>query len=83
MLTTCLSCRRPHTPQDSDLNGVVDVRYTGGARMLLLIEVGTGRWRIKIPVMVSGEQQGGGRAVWCESGRRFDDSTGLQYRAVA
>lgn len=41
--------------QDSDLNGVVDVRYTGGARMLLLIEVGTGRWRIKIPVMVSGE----------------------------
>jgi hypothetical protein len=41
-------------PQDSDLNGVVDVRYTGGARMLLLIEVGTGRWRIKIPVMVSG-----------------------------
>lgn len=23
--------------------------------MLLLIEVGTGRWRIKIPVMVSGE----------------------------
>ena len=36
------------------MNGVVDVRYTGGARMLLLIEVGTGSWRIKIPVMVSG-----------------------------
>ena len=34
-------------PQDSDLNGVVDVRYTGGARMLLLIEVGQGRWRFK------------------------------------
>lgn len=47
-------CMALHVPQDSDLNGVVDVRYTGGARMLLLIEVGTGRWRIKIPVMVSG-----------------------------
>jgi Ca2+-dependent lipid-binding protein len=45
--------RRRTSRKDSDLNGVVDVRYTGGARMLLLIEVGTGRWRIKIPVMVS------------------------------
>lgn len=26
---------------------MVDVRYTGGARMLLLIEVGQGRWRFK------------------------------------
>ncbi len=34
--------------QDSDLTGVVDVRYCGGARMVLLIEVGTGRWRIKV-----------------------------------
>lgn len=53
MHSRCFGCAL----QDSDLNGVVDVRYTGGARMLLLIEVGTGRWRIKIPVMVSGEQQ--------------------------
>jgi Ca2+-dependent lipid-binding protein len=45
--------RRRTSRKDSDLNGVVDVRYTGGARMLLLIEVGTGRWRVKIPVMVS------------------------------
>ncbi|KAL4440462.1 hypothetical protein ABPG75_003463 [Micractinium tetrahymenae] len=45
--------RRRTSRKDSDLNGVVDVRYTGGARMLLLIEVGTGRWRIKIPVLVS------------------------------
>lgn len=39
--------------QDSDLNGVVDVRYTGGAKLLLLIEVGQGRWRFKVPVLVS------------------------------
>ena len=39
--------------QDSDLNGIVDVRYTGGARMLLLIEVGTGRFKVKVPVLVS------------------------------
>ena len=26
---------------------MVDVRYTGGTRMLLLIEVGQGRWRFK------------------------------------
>jgi hypothetical protein len=32
---------------------VADVRYTGGARMLLLIECGTGRWRVKVPVLVS------------------------------
>ena len=29
--------------QDSDLNGVVAVRYTGGARLLLLIELGRKR----------------------------------------
>lgn len=45
--------RRRNSRKDSDLNGVVDVRYTGGARMLLLIECGTGRWRIKVPVLVS------------------------------
>lgn len=45
--------RRRSSRKDSDLTGVVDVRYTGGARMLLLLECGTGRWRIKIPVMVT------------------------------
>lgn len=45
--------RRRNSRKDSDLTGVVDVRYTGGVRMLLLIECGTGRWRIKVPVMVS------------------------------
>ncbi len=39
--------------QDSDLNGVVDLRYTGGARMLLMLELGEGRWRFKVPVLVS------------------------------
>ena len=40
--------------QDSDLNGVVAVRYTGGARMLLLIELGRhrrGGMRIKVPAI--------------------------------
>eukprot|EP00884_Botryococcus_braunii_P009554 jgi/Botrbrau1/185/Bobra.0022s0165.1 len=45
--------RRRQSRKDSDLNGVVDVRYTGGARMLLLLVVGQGRWRVKIPVLVS------------------------------
>ena len=45
--------RRRTSRKDSDLNGVVDVRYTGGARMLLLIEVGQGRWRVRVPVLVS------------------------------
>lgn len=40
--------RRRSSRKDSDLNGVVDVRYTGGARMLLQLEVGQGRWRIKV-----------------------------------
>ena len=39
--------------QDSDLNGIVDVRYTGGARMLLQIEVGAGRLKVQVPVLVS------------------------------
>lgn len=34
--------------QDSDLTGVVDLRYTGGARMLLMLEIGEGRWRFKV-----------------------------------
>lgn len=40
--------RRRSSRKDSDLNGVVDVRYTGGAKMLLQLEVGQGRWRIKV-----------------------------------
>jgi hypothetical protein len=36
--------------QDSDLNGVVDVRYTGGARMLLLIELGRRKSKMRIKV---------------------------------
>ncbi len=42
----------PDSTQDSDLNGVVAVRYTGGARMLLLIELGRqgkSRMRVKVP----------------------------------
>ncbi len=31
----------------------MDVRYTGGARMLLLIEIGRGAWTVKVPVLVS------------------------------
>lgn len=45
--------RRRNSRKDSDLNGVFDVRYTGGARMLLALEVGEGRWRFKVPVLVS------------------------------
>jgi hypothetical protein len=43
----------PATPdalQDSDLNGVVDIRYTGGARMLLLIELGRRKSKMRIKV---------------------------------
>ena len=43
--------RRRSSRKDSDLNGVVDVRYTGGARMLLQLEVGQGRWRLKVSGM--------------------------------
>ncbi|CAD7700131.1 unnamed protein product [Ostreobium quekettii] len=45
--------RRRSSRKDSDLNAVVDVRYTGGMRMLLVLEVGGGRWRLKVPVVVS------------------------------
>ena len=47
------SMRRRTSRKDSDLNGVVALRYTGGARMLLMLEVGSGRWRVKVPVLVS------------------------------
>ena len=40
--------RRRTSRKDSDLNAVVDVRYTGGARMLLMLEVGGGRWLTKV-----------------------------------
>lgn len=40
--------RRRPSRKDSDLNGVVDVRYTGGARMLLMLEVGGGQWRLQV-----------------------------------
>lgn len=39
-----------HTVQDSDLNGVVAIRYTGGARMLLLIELGRRKNKMRIKV---------------------------------
>lgn len=45
----CLSnMRRRTSRKDSDLNAVVDVRYTGGARMLLMLEVGGGQWRLQV-----------------------------------
>lgn len=40
----------PDALQDSDLNGVVDIRYTGGARMLLLIELGRRKSKMRIKV---------------------------------
>ncbi|GFH15903.1 uncharacterized protein HaLaN_12226, partial [Haematococcus lacustris] len=45
--------KRRHSRKDSDLHGVVDLRYAGGVRMLLMLEVGEGRWRLKVPVLVS------------------------------
>jgi hypothetical protein len=48
--------KRRTSRKDSDLNGVVDVRYTGGARMVLSVELGTSQnrlYRLKVPVMVS------------------------------
>lgn len=47
--------KRRSSRKDSDLNGVVDVRYTGGARMVLSIEIGAKNrnYRLKVPVMVS------------------------------
>jgi hypothetical protein len=32
--------RRRNSRKDSDLTGVVDLRYTGGARLLLMLELG-------------------------------------------
>ena len=45
--------RRRSSRKDSDLTGVVDLRYTGGARLLLMLELGGGRWRFRLPVLVS------------------------------
>ena len=44
------SWRLVYMLQDSDLNGVVDIRYTGGARMLLLIELGRRKSKMRIKV---------------------------------
>ncbi len=69
--------RRRSSRKDSDLNGVVDVRYTGGARMLLLLEIGSGKWRLKVcpggcctstaqaAAMVSGMWRPQGKGWWC------------------
>lgn len=49
----CLSnMRRRPSRKDSDLNGVVDVRYTGDARMLLILEVGGGEWRLQVANLI-------------------------------
>ena len=48
--------KRRSSRKDSDLNAVVDVRYTGGARMVLSVELGFSKnrlYRLKVPVMVS------------------------------
>uniref|UniRef100_A0A061SBL8 Integral membrane single c2 domain protein n=1 Tax=Tetraselmis sp. GSL018 TaxID=582737 RepID=A0A061SBL8_9CHLO len=51
---TFSNMRRRNSRKDSDLSGVVDCRYTGGAKLLLQIEVGFGGLKsIKVPVMVS------------------------------
>ena len=41
-----------HAKIHSDLTGVVDLRYTGGARMLMMLEIGAGRWRFKVGILV-------------------------------
>lgn len=41
--------------KDSDLNGVFDLRYTGGAHMLLTVDIGRGKGRVgnlRIPIKV-------------------------------
>ena len=45
--------RRRSTRKDSDLSALVDVRYTGAMRMLLVLEVGGGRWRLKVRHVLS------------------------------
>mmetsp|Transcript_40465 Transcript_40465/g.114601 ORF Transcript_40465/g.114601 Transcript_40465/m.114601 type:complete len:911 (+) Transcript_40465:443-3175(+) len=51
---TFANMRRQNSRKDSDVSGVVDCRYTGGAKMLLQIEMGMGSLpSVKIPVMVS------------------------------
>ena len=34
------------------------VRYTGGARMLLMLEIGEGRWRLKVATIGVGGSKG-------------------------
>jgi len=45
--TRLLLKRPPPFLPHSDLTGVVDVRYTGGVRMLMMLEIGGGKWRFK------------------------------------
>mmetsp|Transcript_14128 Transcript_14128/g.36259 ORF Transcript_14128/g.36259 Transcript_14128/m.36259 type:complete len:909 (-) Transcript_14128:219-2945(-) len=51
---TFSNMRRRNSRKDSDLTGMVDCRYTGGAKLLLQIELGINSIKtFKIPVMVS------------------------------
>ena len=57
--------RRRTSRKDYDISGVVDIRYTGGARMLLVLEIGRGRWSFKVPVQVRGIATSDGRRRSC------------------
>jgi hypothetical protein len=50
LIITRASSQLADVLQDSDLNGVVAIRYTGGARMLLLIELGRRKSKMRIKV---------------------------------
>eukprot|EP01025_Chloroclados_australasicus_P020589 TRINITY_DN2171_c0_g1_i1.p1 TRINITY_DN2171_c0_g1~~TRINITY_DN2171_c0_g1_i1.p1 ORF type:complete len:746 (+),score=143.81 TRINITY_DN2171_c0_g1_i1:185-2422(+) len=53
---TLSAVRRRSTRKDSEVNAVCDLRYTGGARMLLILNLGKGDedgWKFKLPVLVS------------------------------
>lgn len=46
------SMQRRNSRKESDLNGVFSVRYSGGAKMLLALELGGNLSGVEIPVMV-------------------------------
>jgi hypothetical protein len=46
------SMQRRNSRKESDLNGVFSVRYSGGAKMLLVLELGGRLSGVEIPVMV-------------------------------
>ena len=46
------SMQRRNSRKESDLNGVFSVRYSGGAKMLLVLELGGNLSGVEIPVMV-------------------------------